>query len=193
MSKAMRFAPYLLLFVVLMLGALFLHESGHMLVALWFHARITAFNLLGIQWFPNLAWRPEQGYLGWVSWAGSLKPPQIQAVLLAGSMTTLFVAIGAAASLHLVRQGKWARFGVMLLSFYWVDVILHLAPVFGVRLPFFAANPRSQRSVAEAYFAATELGVPSNLYLAAVTLAALFCFVLWLAAWRKPRRELPNL
>lgn len=189
MSKTRRVAAYPLLFIALALGALFLHECGHMVVALWFHARITAFNALGIQWFPALAWRPELGYLGWVSWAGSLKPAQIQIVLLAGSITTLITAMTAAVALNLVRAGKWARLCLMVLSFYWIDVILHLAPVFGVRLPFFTNNPRAQRSVAEAYFAATELGMPSNLYLAAVIAAAAFCFVLWIASWRKPRRD----
>jgi hypothetical protein len=160
----------------------FAHEAGHALAALALGARITSFNVLGIQWFPALAWRPQLGFLGWVAWFGSLSPAENRLVLVAGSLTTLLLAVAAAYSLHRFRPQGLARWTAIMFSLYWLDGVVHLLPIFGVRAPL--TTPRTMRSFAEAYFAVTELGLPGPLYIAFVALMAGLCCTLLVRSLR---------
>lgn len=101
-------------------GIFFAHELGHALVALALGARIVAFNVLGIQWYPILAWIPQNGFGGYVVWYASPNLIVHRLIVMAGSMSTLLIALGAALALHRFAMRGLARTALIAFSFYFL-------------------------------------------------------------------------
>lgn len=154
--------------VLALIGGLFwlgvlLHEAGHMAAAWAFGARITHLNVLGLDLLPSLGWAPEPGYYGYMRYAGDLSPFQRDIFELAGSLATLGAAIIAQAGLWLTHPRGTARWAVLTLCFFWLDILTHTLPTLGIPAYLFFGT-RTITSSAEAYLAAVSLGMPGRLF-----------------------------
>ncbi len=152
-----------LIIVVFWLGTL-LHEAGHAISAVLFGARLTYLNVLWLDLIPSLRWNPLPGYFGYMRYEGDLTPIQHGIVGLAGSLSTVFVAVAAQIILWLTRPRRGVvRLAVLTGCFFWLDVLTHTLPTLGIpAYLFFGVAETTPR--AEAYLAAVALGMPGELF-----------------------------
>lgn len=168
MGRVIRSLGVLLLIAALFWLGVLLHEAGHIASAWLFGARLTRLNVLGLDLIPSLGWRPQPGYYGLASYKGRLTPTQTQVVRLSGSLSTLSAAVAAQAGLWLSRPRRGiTRLSVLILSFFWLDILTHTLPTLGVPAYLFFGS-RAISSTAEAYLAAVDLGMPGWLFQALV-------------------------
>ena len=169
--------------VVLIALAFFLHEVGHASMALVLGKQVTLFNVLGILWYPYLAWQPQMGFGGFVTLVGAPDLVQARLVLLAGSTFTLLIALAAALTLNLWAGRGYRRTALVAGSFYFLDSVIHLWPVAGLPLP--PHNFRFVLSFSEAYYAAVDLGIPSALYISVVGMTSVTILLLLIRSARR--------
>jgi hypothetical protein len=101
-------------------------------------------------------------------------------IFLSGSIGNLIAALNAVLCVTLLPVRGLTRVALLTISFYFLDCLIHLIPILGVRqrgLGFLFT-----RSFAEAYYAAIAMGVPHNVYLALVFGASTLIVGLWLRA-----------
>lgn len=175
--------------VLALIGGLFwlgvlLHETGHTVTAYVFRAQLTHLNVLGLDLFPSLRWAPEPGYYGYMSYEGDLTPVQHGLFDLAGSLSTLGAAVAAQLGLWLThpRRGA-ARWGMLTLCFFWLDILTHTLPTLGIpAYLFFGA--RTITASAEAYLAAVSLGMPGWLFQALTIGVSITLLTLTVVRWK---------
>ena len=110
----------------------------------------------------SLRWVPEYGFGGFVGWTVPLSATIPLYVLAAGSTSTLLISILAVLGLTLLHPRGLLRTALIVLSFYFIDSILHIIPVLGVNYYW---APMNVRSLSETFFALADLGVPGSAYI----------------------------
>lgn len=170
-------------FVVLWLGTL-IHESGHVLVARASGARIEEVNVVGLNVYPVLRLHYQPGKFGYVRFDHKLPYPQVEYMRLAGSLSTLAVALLAQGVLWAKPPRRtWPRLIVIAFCFSWIDVFWHtLLALLGLR----------SRAFAEAYNALVALGAPGWLVSMAVVGISALLLILTLVRWRWLIRPTPD-
>lgn len=165
------------------LGVL-LHEAGHIVAAWMFGAQLTRLNVLWLEIVPAIRWNPIPGFYGYMSYAGDLSPRAQDLVELVGSLSTFGVAVTAQAGLWLAcpRRGI-ARWMMLTLCFFWLDILTHTLPTLGVPA-YLLFGARTITSSAEAYLAAVSLGMPGWLFQALVIGLSIALLVLTLIRWK---------
>ena len=171
-----RLVPHALVMIIFMVGIFFAHELGHALAAQFFGARVVMFNVLGMQWFPQLEWMPHLGFGGYVYWFAPVSLTNHRLIMMAGSNFTMLLAIGAALALNVSSVRGLLRTTLAVMSFYFFDSVVHVLPIIGLIPPGW--NSRFTRTFSEAYFAALGLGIPSQVYLAAIFILTALILVL---------------
>jgi hypothetical protein len=170
-------------FGTLWVGTL-VHESGHALVGLACGARVAEVNVVGLTVYPALGFVYRPGFLGYVRFDRVLPAPQGQYVRMAGSLSTLAVALLAQAILWIAPPRRtWLRLIGIAGCFMWLDVAWHTAlTLVGLR----------SMAYAETYSALVALGTPP--WLAAGTLLGvpLALLALTLICWRRIARRLQS-
>lgn len=170
---AIEYAAVIVLFTM---GAFFAHEFGHALVAQIFGARVVMFNVLGMQWYPTLEWMPQLGFGGYVYWWAPPDRTTHSLIVMAGSNFTILLALGAAVALNVFRPRGSVRVALGVMSFYFLDSLIKIFPVLGI-IPR-GWNYRFTRTFSEAYYAAVNLGFPSEIYIGAILVTSLVCALL---------------
>lgn len=172
---------------VFWLGTL-LHEAGHAASAMLFGARLTYLNILWLDLIPSVRWNPLPGYFGYMRYEGDLTPIQQEVVGLAGSLSTLLVAVAAQMILWLTQPRKGvARLVALTGCFFWLDMLTHTLPTLGVpAYLLFGVAETTPR--AEAYLAAVALGMPGLLFQAFAIGLSAGLLALTLICWRRLRR-----
>ena len=166
----------LIAFVVLWLGTL-VHELGHVLVAEAFGARITEMNVLGLDVYPDPRVHYRPGFYGYVRFDRSLPYPQVEYMRMAGSLSTLAVALLAQAALWVAPPRRtWPRLAVTGFCFSWIDLFYHTLPVL---------LGRQSSGSAEVYNSLVALGVPGWVVGAAVVGVSVLLLILTLVRWRQ--------
>lgn len=171
-----RIVPHALVMIIFMVGIFFAHELGHALAAQFFGARVVMFNVLGMQWFPQLEWMPHLGFGGYVYWFAPVSLTNHRLIMMAGSNFTLLLSVGAALALNVSSARGLLRTALAVMSFYFFDSVVHVLPIIGLIPPGW--NSRFTRTFSEAYFAALGLGIPSQVYLAAIFILTVLILVL---------------
>lgn len=163
-------------FAVLWLGTL-VHEGGHALVALACGARVEEMNVLGLNVYPALRFHYRPGFFGYVRLDRSLPHPQVEYMRMAGSLSTLAVALLAQAILWAAPPRRaWPRLVVIGFCFSWIDIAYHTLPVL--------VGWRSTIS-AEAYSALIAVGAPDWMVGMAVIAVSVVLLTLTLVRWRR--------
>jgi len=165
---------------VLGLGTL-VHECGHALVAAVFGARVTEMNVLGLNIYPALRVNYRPGFYGYVQFERSLPYPQVEYMRVAGSLSTLAIAIVAQVILWIAPLRRaWLRLVVIGFCFSWIDLFYHTLPVL---------LGRPSPSSAEVYNGLVALGVPGWLVGVAVLGVSIALLTLTLLRWRRLARS----
>lgn len=175
--------------ILIALGTLWIgtlvHESGHILIALVCGANVAELNVLGLTLYPSLYFAPRPGYFGYVRFDAPLPAPRVQYMQMAGSLSTLALALLAQAVLWL---GPPRRTGLRLINsaacFMWVDVVWHTVPVL---------LGRRESGYAETFTALVTLGVPRWLAAGVLLGISLTLLVLTLTRWWRLARHVSNL
>ena len=165
-----------IILILFALGTLW-HEAGHGLAAILFGARVVRVNVLGLQLYPSLAWDFQTGYFGRIWWRGQMTPDQRAWVSLSGNLATMLVSVAALALYSRLRLRGAARTALLTLSFFFLDILAHTLPSFGLPV-YLIFGRRSVESVSEGYLAAIALGLPGWVFQAAVVGYALLAVVL---------------
>jgi hypothetical protein len=182
-----RRLPNIGLGILLVFGAFFAHESGHAIAATLFGARVVMFNVLGMQWFPTLEWMPQLGFGGYVYWWAPPVRLTHWLIVMAGSNFTMLLAFGSVLWLNVFQPRGLARTALAVVSFYFLDSLIHIIPVLGLwRLGW---NFRFARSFTEAHTAAVNMGIPSQVYVGAVFIASALILVLLIRGLRAQNRD----
>ncbi len=173
--------------ILFWLGVL-IHEAGHVASALWFGARLTRLNVLGLDLIPHLAPNLLSGYYGYMTYEGHLADKQHEIVRLSGSLATLGVALAAQAVLWIARPRPGvARLAVLTLCCFWLDVLVHTLPTLGIPA-YLLFGVQTITPAAEAYLAAVALGMSARTFQALAVGSALALFGLTLIRWRRLRQ-----
>ncbi len=178
-----RILPHLLVILLVAVGMFFAHELGHAIVAQFFGARVVMFNVLGMQWFPQLEWMPQLGFGGYVYWFAPVSLTNHRLIVMAGSTFTLLLSVGAVMALNVLPIRGIARTALAVMALYFLDSLVKILPVLGW-IPL-GWNSRFTRSFSEAYFAAVGLGIPSQIYLAAIVLLSILNTIFLIRALRR--------
>jgi hypothetical protein len=176
-----------IIFAVLWLGTL-VHESGHALIAMAFGAHIEEVNVVGLNIYPALRLHYQQGKFGYVRFDRTLPYPQVEYMRLAGSLSTLVVALLAQGILWSKppRRRTWPRLIAIAFCCSWIDTFWHtLLALLGLR----------STTYAEAYNALVALGASGWLVSMAVVGISALLLILTLVRWRqlvRPIRDAPH-
>jgi hypothetical protein len=175
--------------VLALIGGLFwlgvlLHEAGHIVAAWMFGAQLIQLNVLGLDLLPSLQWAPMPGYYGFMDYNGVLSSTQETIVSLSGSLATFGVAVAAQLGLwlHHPRRGM-ARWAVLVLCFFWLDILTHTLPTLGIPAYLFFGS-RTVTSSAEAYLAAVSLGMPGWLFQTLAVGSSVALLALTVIGWK---------
>ena len=144
------------------------HElMGHGLVSVLCGGRIGSAEVLGVQVWPGLGWR------GWPQVYGTCQVEDVptavgdQLTLLAGSMSTWLVAVGATTLLWMRHWHGFSRAMMICLSLWWIDLLTYTLPSWGLRRSILRG-----RVYSEPYQAATALGIPGPAFQGFVVLSS---------------------
>lgn len=176
--NAAHLLPHLLVILSLTVFAFFAHELGHAIVAQLLGARVTMIHVLGFEWYPKIMWMPQVGFGGYVYWVEpfTISLAMDKFILAAGSTTTLLVSIVAVLTLTFLPLRGLTRTAFFVLACYFLDSLVHLAPILGLVPPGWST--RFTGSFAEAYFAALEIGFSREMYIGMILLLSAFISIL---------------
>lgn len=164
-----------LIFLLVMWAGTLVHEVGHALVAMAYGARVTEMNVVGLTLFPKLRVHYELGRFGYVAFDRGLPFRQDTIMRMAGSLSTLALALTAQITLWLgpLRQ-TGPRLLVTGFCFSWLDLFLHTT---------LAVVGWKPMAYAEAYNALMAIGAPDWLVVSAVIGVSALLLALTGARW----------
>ncbi len=168
------------------LGTIWHELVGHGLTGILAGGRIIYVQVLGVTFWPRVAWT------GWPTRFGTCGVEGIQTLtgwylhMLAGSLSTWLVAAVASVALWARRWRGTPRLALIGLSIWWLDLFTYTLPSWG--LPRFILW---YRVPSEPYKAAVGMGIPGRVF-QAFAVASSFCMltslVVWLVRERKHER-----
>ncbi|MCP4593106.1 MAG: hypothetical protein GY842_20415 [bacterium] len=177
MRLARAIPTYILLLALgLAVGTAWHEVVGHGLISVICGGRITGVEVLGIQLWPEPAWTGWPQRYGYCSIADIPTSTGRHLTDLAGSLSTLFVAVGATVLLWVRRWQGWGRLVLIVLSLWWIDVLTYTLPSWGLRRSILWGPVHS-----EPYDAAVALGVPGGVFQMFVVGSSILLAVLLLA------------
>lgn len=150
----------------LVFGTLWHEVIGHGLTGIICGGHIEFIQILGLDIWPSLIWRGFDGAYGYCDVQDVPTETGRQVVHLAGSMSTWIVSLIA---LLLLRWRPWkpaARFALICLSLWWIDLFTYTLPTWGLRRSVFWGG-----TISEPYEAAVALGMPGFIFQALVVIA----------------------
>lgn len=150
----------------LILGTLWHEVIGHGLTGLICGGRIEFIRILGLDIWPSLTWQGFDGAYGYCDVRDVPTETGLQVVYLAGSLSTWTVSLIA---LLLLRRRPWkpaARFALICLSLWWIDMFTYTLPTWGLRRSILWGG-----STSEPYDAAVALGLPGFIFQALVIIS----------------------
>jgi len=178
--------PALILFLLILshpFGTL-CHELAHGLTATAFGGRIEQLELYGLQLWPRLHWNGWSGRYGQCESSNNNTFTGQALESLAGAMSTWLVSLIAATLLWLRRWTRWPRTILIVLSFWWIDLLTYLLPSWGIPRSLFWG----QNQISEPYDAAIALGIPGPAFQA---FAIASCALIAAATMMRLRRDAP--
>ncbi len=168
------------LLLLLALGTACHEMIGHGLTGVLLGGRITFVEVLGLELWPEFGWGGWPGAYGHCGVADVPTPARGAVVNLAGSMSTWAVSVIAVLLLWLHRWRGFARFILIGLSIWWIDLLTYTLPSWGLRRSILWGPVYS-----EPYEAATGLGIPGWAFQAfAVVSSVLLVGATWIALRR---------
>jgi hypothetical protein len=134
-------------------------------------------NVLGLDVYPDPRVHYRPGFYGYVRFDRSLPYPQVEYMRMAGSLSTLAVALLAQAALWVVPPRRtWPRLAVTGFGFSWMDLFYHTLPIL---------LGRQNSGTAEVYNSLVALGVPGRVVGASVIGISVALLILTLARRRQ--------